>query len=158
MERSTISLLIFLALTMGGGLLIGFMARPGEWYANLAKPWFTPPSAIFAPVWIALYAMIAIAGWRTFAHDPRGPAIIVWAIALALNFSWSPIFFGLHQLAVAFAVIVILLAMIIIFIKLTWTEDALSALLFVPYAAWTSFAALLNAAICRLNKPRPDVP
>lgn len=157
MERPTISLLIFMALTMGGGLLIGFLSRPGEWYTNLAKPRFTPPSAIFAPVWTALYAMIAIAGWRTFAHDPRGPAMIVWAIALALNFSWSPIFFGLHQLAAGFAVIVALLALIIIFIQLTWSEDALSALLFVPYAAWTLFAALLNAAICRLNKPSPDV-
>ncbi len=101
--------------------------------------------------------MIAIAGWRTSAHDPLGPGMIIWTIALALNFSWSPIFFGLNQPIVAFAVIVALLATIVAFIRLTWPQDALSALLFVPYAAWTLFAALLNAAICRLNTPNCDV-
>jgi translocator protein len=151
------SLLFFLILTIGGGLLIGFLARPDQWYANLAKPWFTPPSGIFAPVWTLLYIMIAVAGWRSFAHDPLGPAMIVWIIALALNFSWSPIFFGLNQPVAACCVIVTLLAMIINFIRVTWPQDAIAALLFVPYAAWTSFAALLNAAICRLNRLSRDV-
>src|SRR5690348_18142881 len=150
------SLLFFLILTIGGGLLIGFFARPGEWYKNLAKPWFTPPSGIFAPVWTLLYIMIAFAGWRSFAPDPLGPAMIVWIIALALNFSWSPIFFGLNQPAAAFGVIIMLLAMIITFIRVTWPQDAVAALLFVPYAAWTSFAALLNATIWRLNRPSRD--
>jgi translocator protein len=151
------SLVFFLILTTVGGLLIGFLTRPGEWYAKLAKPSFTPPSGIFAPVWTLLYIMIAIAGWRTFAHDPLGPAMIVWTIALVLNFSWSPIFFGLNQPVAAFSVIVALVAMIITFIRLTWSEDALSALLFIPYAAWTLFAALLNAVICRLNSPNRNV-
>ena len=151
------SLLFFLILTIGGGLLIGLFARPGEWYANLVKPAFTPPNGIFARVWTVLYIMIAIAGWRTFTRDPLGPAMVVWTIALALNFSWSPTFFGLHQPVAALAVIVVLLAIILIFIYLTWSQDALSAFLFVPYAAWTSFAALLNAVICRLNSPTPDV-
>ncbi len=151
------SLLLFLILTIAGGLLIGFLTRPGEWYANLAKPTFTPPSSIFAPVWTLLYIMIAVAGWRTFARDPLGPAMIVWIIALVLNFSWSPIFFGLNQPVAAFAVIVTLLAAIIAFIGLAWQQDAVSALLFLPYAAWTLFAALLNAAICRLNRPKHHI-
>ncbi len=151
------SLLFFLILTIGGGLLIGFLARPGEWYANLAKPWFTPPSRIFAPVWMLLYIMIAVAGWRTFARDPLGTAMIVWIIALALNFSWSPIFFGLNQSVAALCVIVVLLATIITFIRLTSSQDVVAALLFIPYAAWTLFAALLNASICRLNSPKCGV-
>ncbi len=108
------------------------------------------------PVWTLLYILIAIAGWRTFAHDPVGPAMIVWTIALVLNFIWSPIFFGLNQPVTAFLVIVALLGMIITFIGLTLPQDVLSALLFVPYAGWTLFAALLNAAICCLNSPRVD--
>ncbi len=101
--------------------------------------------------------MIAISGWRTFKHDPLGLSMIVWTIALALNFSWSPIFFRLNQPVAALAVILVLFATIIIFIGLTWPQDALSALLFVPYAAWTLFAALLNAVICRLNSPTREV-
>lgn len=55
----------FLVLTVGGGLAVGFVTAPGEWYAGLAKPAFNPPSWLFAPVWSVLYVLIAVAGWRT---------------------------------------------------------------------------------------------
>jgi len=145
------SLIVFLILTIGGGLLVGFATRPGEWYAKLSKPWFMPPNGIFAPIWTLLYVIIAFAGWRTFMRAPLGPTMIVWAIALALNFIWSPIFFRLHRPAAALFVILALLATIIAFIALSWTEDAPSALLFAPYAAWVVLATILNAAIWRLN-------
>jgi translocator protein len=145
------SLIFFLILTIGGGLLIGLVTRPGEWYAKASKPWFTPPNNIFAPVWTLLYVMIAIAGWRTFMRDPLGAPMIVWAVALALNFAWSPIFFRLHQPAAALFVVLALLATIITFIALAWPQDALSAILFAPYAAWVFFATILNAAFWRLN-------
>ncbi|HVO95793.1 MAG TPA: TspO/MBR family protein, partial [Terriglobales bacterium] len=67
-------LAFFLILTVGGGLVIGFLTMPGEWYVKLTKPWFTPPNSIFAPVWTVLYIMIAIAGWRTFTRDALGAA------------------------------------------------------------------------------------
>jgi len=145
------SLVFFLSLTVGGGLIIGFLTRPGEWYVGLSKPRFTPPDSIFAPVWTLLYITIAIAGWRTFTHDPLGATMIIWTIALALNFIWSPIFFGLRHPATALAVIVALLVCIVAFMWFSWPVDMLSSLLFAPYAAWVFFAAILNAAICRLN-------
>jgi translocator protein len=145
------SLVVFLIVTVGGGLLIGFMTRPGEWYVGLSKPWFTPPDRVFGPVWTVLYVMIAIAGWRTFTRDPLGAPITVWTIALALNFAWSPIFFQLHRPLAALLIILALLATIIIFIALALPQDALSAFLFALYAAWVLFAIILNAAIWRLN-------
>lgn len=145
------SLIFFLILTIGGGLLIGFKTRPSEWYVKLSKPSFTPPNGLFAPVWTLLYVMIAIAGWRTFLRDPLGAPMIVWIIALALNFVWSPIFFRLHRPLAALFVILALLAAIIGFVALSWSQDTLSALLFAPYVAWVLFATILNAAIWRLN-------
>ena len=147
-----VALVFFLILTVGGGLLIGFLVRPGEWYAKLTKPWFTPPNRIFAPVWTLLYVIIAVAGWHTFMRDPSGAAMIVWIIALALNFFWSPVFFGAKRPTAALAVILALLVLILAFIGLSWAYDGLSALLFTPYAVWVAFAAALNAEICRLNK------
>ncbi len=149
--RPTITLALFIALVLGGGTLIGFMTLPGEWYAGLAKPPFNPPNWIFAPVWTLLYIMVAVAGWRTWRREPRSAAMTVWYIQLALNFVWSPVFFGAHRPGAALFVIAALLATIIEFIVMRWPRDRAAALLFAPYAAWVAFATLLNASIWSLN-------
>ena len=119
--------------------------------------WWTPVTAtawiptIFGPVWSVLYVLIAIAGWRTFTRDARGTPMQAWLIQMALNFSWSPVFFGAHLIDAAFVVIGALLCAIVAFIVLSWPKDRVAALLFVPYAAWVAFATLLNGAIMRLN-------
>ena len=141
----------FLLVTVGGGLAIGFVTRPGAWYAALVKPSFNPPNWIFAPAWTVLYILIAVAGWRVFEREPGSAAMAVWAVALALNFLWSPVFFGAQRPEAALAVVAMLLAAIVVFIALAWRIDTAAALLFVPYAAWVAFATLLNAAVVRLN-------
>lgn len=140
----------FLVVVIGGGLLIGFVTRPDAWYAGLAKPPFNPPNWIFAPVWTLLYALIAIAGARTFAGG-QGLPLALWVAQLALNFAWSPAFFRLHRPGLALAIVAALLAFILAFIVQRWQADNISALLFVPYACWVAFATLLNASIVRLN-------
>jgi benzodiazapine receptor len=149
--RSYLTLALFILLVLGGGTLIGLMTLPGEWYAGLAKPPFNPPNWIFAPVWTLLYIMVAVAGWRTWQRGPRSAAMAVWFIQLALNFVWSPVFFGAHRIGGALAVIVALLAAIIAFIVMAWPRDRIAALLFTPYAAWVAFATLLNGALWYLN-------
>jgi len=147
----TQTLVVFLLLVLGGGLVIGALTQPGSWYASLTKPWFSPPNWIFGPVWTALYIMIAIAGWRIYQAAPKSGAMAAWAAQLGLNFLWSPVFFGAQRPGLALVVLVMLLAAIIAFIALSLPRDRLSAALFVPYAAWVSFAFILNAAIWRLN-------
>jgi tryptophan-rich sensory protein len=141
----------FFLVTVGGGLAIGFVTRPGAWYAGLVKPSFNPPNWIFGPAWTVLYVLIAVAGWRVFEREPGSAAMAVWAVALALNFLWSPVFFGAQRPEAARAVVAMLLAATVVFIALAWRIDATAALLFVPYAAWVAFATLLNAAVVRLN-------
>lgn len=142
---------LFLAVVVGGGLLIGWATAPGEWYAQLEKPGFTPPSWLFGPVWTLLYVLIAVAGWRIWRRDRRGPAMKLWAGQLALNFAWSPIFFSAHRIDLALAVVLLLLATIVAFMAAAWRIDKAPALLFAPYAAWTAFAAALNGSIAALN-------
>lgn len=144
-------LFLFLALVLGGGLVIGAVTAPGAWYATLSKPPFNPPSWIFAPVWTALYIMIAIAGWRVWEQRHGKPAMTLWSVQLVLNFLWSPIFFSAHRIDIAFGVIVLLLIAIIGFIVITWRQVKIASLLFAPYAAWVAFAAVLNGAIWLRN-------
>ncbi len=149
--RSLITLAVFLVVVMGVGALIGVGTAPGQWYANLDKPPFNPPSWIFAPVWTTLYVLIAVAGWRTFLAEPNGLGMKLWYGQMALNWLWSPTFFTLHMLWPAFIVIIAIFALILAFIFNRWDRDRIAAGLFVPYAAWVGFASLLNLSIAALN-------
>lgn len=144
-------LAVFVVFVVGTGFVIGYLNVPSGWYAGLNKPWFNPPNWIFAPVWTLLYIMVAVAGWRTWQRGPRSAAMALWFVQLALNFVWSPVFFGAHRIGGALAVIVALLAAIIAFIVMAGPRDRIAALLFTPYAAWVAFATLLNGALWYLN-------
>jgi tryptophan-rich sensory protein len=136
---------------MGGGLAIGYLTGPGDWYAQLQKPTFNPPSWIFGPVWTTLYVLIAIAGWRFWHRDRGGLPMKLWWMQLVLNFLWSPVFFAAHQIASALVIVVLLLVTILAFIVTSWGRDRVAAWMFLPYAGWVAFAAALNAAIFVLN-------
>lgn len=142
---------VFLAITLGGGLLIGSRNTPGAWYEGLQKPVFNPPNWLFAPTWTLLYILIAIAGalvWRR--HDRK--ALALWALQMVLNFAWSPLFFTAHAIGAAALVSTAMLATIILFIAQAWRTTHLAAWLFIPYAAWVAYATILNASIWWLNR------
>ncbi|MET3587327.1 tryptophan-rich sensory protein [Pseudorhizobium tarimense] len=124
---------------------------PGEWYQTLEKPSFQPPPWLFGPVWTTLYVLIAIAGARTWLAAPASGRMQVWFGQMALNFLWSPAFFGAESPVLGLVVIAPLLVAIILFIRMSWSPDRVSAWLFLPYLAWVGFATLLNLSIVLLN-------
>lgn len=130
------------------GALIGIMNAPGEWYDGLRKPVFTPPGWVFGPVWTVLYAIIGWVGARKLA---RGGSGALWVLQMALNFAWTPVFFGLQAPEAALAIILGLFWAILAFIREEWNRDRVSAVLFLPYAAWVGFATVLNLSIAATN-------
>ena len=146
-----LSLFFFLALTVGGGMLVGMYNMPGEWYAGLNKPFFNPPNSVFGPVWGVLYVMIAIAGWRVWQRAPAGLDMQVWFAQLALNFFWTSAFFSLEAIGLALVVVIAILLLAALFTFRVFSIDRVAALLFVPYVLWVAFAATLNAALFVLN-------
>jgi len=149
--NSRYALPLFLVLVLGGGILIGASNPPGAWYAALIKPPFNPPNWVFGPAWTVLYILIAVAGWRTWRRDRTGMSMKLWWTQLAFNFLWSPVFFGAQQVGLALVVALGMLASILAFIFVSWQRDRVAAGLFVPYAAWVTFASVLNASILALN-------
>lgn len=108
--RSARALVGWLVLAFAAAALGGFF-RPGEWFATLSKPSWNPPGWIFAPVWTALYTIMAVAAWLVWRRGgfagQRG-ALSLFLVQLFFNALWSPLFFGLHEPALAFADIVLL--------------------------------------------------
>ncbi len=129
------------------------------WYDDLAKPMWTPPNEVFGPIWTALYASMAVAGWLVWRHQPstaRRRALIAYAVQLALNGLWTPAFFGLGSviggsgLWVALGLIVALdFAILATIIRFSDVSKPAAALL-APYWLWVLFATTLNAAIAVL--------
>ena len=127
------------------------------WYAGLAKPSWSPPDRVFAPVWTTLYALIGLSCARAlgnpFATPARG-ALIAYATQAVLNLSWAPIFFGAHRLRLGFCVSSALLAsavhMTAVFSAVAGTA---TAALLLPYLAWLTFATGLNLRLWQLNGP-----
>ena len=152
--RSFLVLVLFLVVCFAVAAF-GAQFTPGAWYAGLVKPAWNPPSWVFAPVWTALYAMMAVAGWLVWRSNeparPLGQALGVFALQLVLNGAWSWLFFGLHRPGVAFAEIVALWMAILLTVVLFWRLRPLAGALLLPYLAWVAFAAALNFALWRLN-------
>ncbi|HEX4105890.1 MAG TPA: TspO/MBR family protein [Rhizomicrobium sp.] len=77
--------------------------------------------------------------------------MFAYAVQLLFNFAWSAIFFAAHRIGLAFIEICILLVLILATTILFWRRDPVAGLLFLPYLAWTAFAAALNDAFWALN-------
>ncbi len=146
-----LKLVLFVVPVVLCGWIIGWMNLPGPWYEALAKPSFNPPNWVFGPVWTVLYVIIGIVGWRVWEKSRDQSLRVLWIVQLLLNFAWSPVFFGMQNVALALLVIGLLLAAIVAFTIRARRREPLSAAMFLPYLAWVSFATLLNAAIWRMN-------
>ncbi len=147
-------LLFFLLATLGVGAVASLFTTPEipTWYAALSRPGFTPPNWVFAPVWTALYVLMAFAGWRVWRKTGlRSPEMAAFGLQLALNFAWSVLFFGLHQIGAALIEIALLDVTIAATLILFFRRDRWAGLLFLPYLAWTLFATGLTHAFWKLN-------
>ncbi|WP_300270352.1 TspO/MBR family protein [Halomonas sp.] len=151
--RSALILLGWLALVMLAALT-GIATPPGAWYAGLSKPPFTPPNLAFPIAWTLLYLLMALAAWRATLEAPaamRWHTLWPFVAQLAANALWSPLFFGLHWMGAALAVLLLLWGLILLTLCRFAAVSRPAAWLLVPYLAWVSYAAYLNAATWWLN-------
>ena len=132
----------------------GIVFRPGTWYANLRQPSWRPPDALFGPVWLVLYLMIATSGWLVWRQAGLAGAALplgLYALQLALNGAWSWLAFRRRRLDLAAWNMAALWLAIVATILAFYPISPLAAWLLVPYLAWVSFALALNVKLWRLN-------
>ncbi len=127
-----------------------------NWYSQLIKPTWAPPSWLFGPVWSVLYVLIAISFGKVFFlfFQKRIPFIIVLPFILNLffNFIFTYIQFGLkNNILAAFDILFVLgtlvWAIVVIYPYVKWV-----AYIQTPYLLWVAFATILQLTVTYLNK------
>lgn len=141
---------IFFAACLGAGVT-GGLFPPGPWYRKLTKPSWTPPDWVFPVTWMVLYVCMAAAAARVASLPGNGMALAFWAMQIAFNGLWTPVFFGLRKIRLGMAVVGMLWLSVASAMIALWQVDLIAGLLFVPYLIWVTIAATLNAAVWRLN-------
>lgn len=138
--------------------IIGSLATASAistWYVTLVKPDFNPPNWIFGPVWITLYTLMGIALYLVWSKGNQIPqvktATSIFLLHLVVNSAWSIAFFGLKNLGLALAIIIVLWLMIVLLIRLFSKLNIWASRLLWPYLLWVSFATLLNFSLWQLN-------
>ncbi|MBI1972344.1 MAG: tryptophan-rich sensory protein [Candidatus Aenigmarchaeota archaeon] len=149
----TLSVLICQAVGFIGAL--STFPNITTWYATLNKPFFTPPSWVFGPVWIILYGLMGVSAYLIWSKGWKNgeikEALLLFGVQLLLNGLWTFLFFGLKLPLHALAEIMVLWFAINETIKKFRRINKRAASLLLPYLVWTSFAVILNLAVVVLN-------
>lgn len=137
-----------------GAAVVGGQFSPGPWYERLDKPAWTPPGAVFGPVWALLYTLMAVAAWLVWKERGfrRGRApLVLFLVQLALNVAWSALFFGARQPGLAMLDLALLWLAILATLIAFWRVRPIAGALLLPYLLWVTYAGSLNFAIWWLN-------
>lgn len=133
---------------------IGAFFEPGAWYEALNKPAWTPPNWVFPIVWPILYLMMAVSAWiiwKDLGIKQASEELRWFGIQLALNATWSWLFFGEHLIGTALGEILLLWVAILFTLMLFWKKSKTAGWLLLPYLMWVTYASALNYTIFQIN-------
>lgn len=135
----------------------GATSSVGSWYAALRKPTWNPPNWVFGPAWTLILGLAAWSGVLAWTAAPDGGARLriagLFVTNIVFHMLWSPLFFNLQRPDWALIEVPFLWLSIAALIAGLAPLSSLAAWLLLPYLAWVTFAALLNATIVRMNRP-----
>ena len=138
-------------LASAGAATTGAIFPPGPLYEDLEKPPWTPPNWAFPLVWTLLYIASSYAAARVALVEGNAYAMGFWAMQIAYNTLWSPVYFGLRRLKASLLVMALLWVAVVGTMITFWQLDTLAGLLFGPYTIWVTVAGALNLSVWRRN-------
>ncbi len=135
------------------GAVSALLAGDFRLYTEFIRPPLAPPAWVFPVVWAVLYALMGISSYMIYRSDNyrSKPALTVYFIQLAVNFSWSIIFFRFQLLTLAAVVAVILTVLVGIMICMFLTIRKKAGYFNIPYLLWMIFASHLAIGTMLLN-------
>jgi benzodiazapine receptor len=157
-KRPAFVTIVLIALLTAATAALGAIVSAGSddvWYAALTKPELNPPDLAFAIIWPILFTFMALGAVlvriKAGSFAAASGALGLYFIQLAVNISWSWLFFGFHQVLLALVALAILWTLILAMIRSFAKHSMAAAVLQIPYFLWVSFAGYLNASILGLN-------
>ncbi|XP_071479575.1 translocator protein-like [Diadema antillarum] len=119
------------------------------WYDTLKKPWWTPPKAAFGPVWTSLYAAMGYSSYLVWRDGGgfEGKALVplcAYGASLALNWVWTPVFFGMKKLGLSVAIIIAYGGVTGVTTYLFHPINRTASMLLFPLLGWISLASSIN--------------
>jgi len=155
MRKQVLGLIAWLAVTFAAAAVGGFAsADAAGFYGKLARPEWAPPAWLPAPVWSALYLLMAIAAWliwRERGFRNASSTLSLFLVQLAANALWTWLFFVWHLGALAFAEIVVLWLLVLGTVVAFWRVRPLAGALLLPYLGWVAFASALTYSVWKRN-------
>jgi benzodiazapine receptor len=149
------SFCLFLITTFSASLLGSLITHTTKepWYSYLCKSNLTPPGWVFGIVWPILYLLMALAIWIAFISNIKNKnrLITLYFTQLAINTTWTPVFFYMHNILGALIIIIMLIITLIFLMHEYYQQKKMSFYLMIPYLAWCCFALFLNFKIYILN-------
>lgn len=138
-----------------GMISAAFSSREMAAYQSMKKPPLSPPAWVFPLAWTILYLMMGLASYYIYNSktdkSSKIPALIMYAIQLAINFCWSILFFNWKMYLLAFIWLLVMWCIVIGCMVRFYHIDKKAAYLMVPYVLWLTFAAYLNLGAYVLN-------
>ena len=154
LKNKFLSFILFFIITFSASFVGGLttITYKEPWYSQLIKSNYNPPDWIFAPVWTTLYLMMTLAIWFFWHTKNRDMnTVYIYFIHIVFNTTWSIVFFGLHQIFLALAVLIILILLIITLMLRFKRVNFVSYYLMIPYLLWCFYALFLNYNLMVLN-------
>lgn len=127
-----------------------------QWYKQLMKPSWAPPTWIFGPVWSVLYVGIIItygsAAFMFLKSQIPWLVLLPFILNIVFNIAFTPLQFKLRNNNLA------LLDIILVLFTLIWALFGIYpfapwiSLVNIPYLLWVTFATVLQSSITWLNR------
>jgi translocator protein len=127
-----------------------------QWYAQLNKPKWSPPSYLFGVVWSILYVFIIISFGFVFikVFNKDIPIIIVlpFILNIIFNILFTHIQFRLRNNVLALIDIFLLIVILVWLMVSIYTYYPWVTYIQIPYLLWVGFAFVLQIEIVRRER------
>jgi tryptophan-rich sensory protein len=156
LSPSTVALGVIAVVTAIAGAVALHYVDTGSasWFHTLDTSRLRPSHELLGRDWMAMYALMALAAWlvwRSPLRFERARALAVFGVQLVLSAAWGPVLFHAHAPEAAMLVVAALWLAVLGALTTFAPANPWSAVLLLPWFAWVTYAAAMNAAIVLLN-------